>query len=119
MKSLKMLFVLFGFTLVMASCSKDDTTGPVITITSPAEGATLERGKTYPVVGTVTDDEELAEIVAGGNKITSFDSPTKHTLTNLTLTFGQTDTLVNYRISFTAKDKAGNVTSKDVNFKVN
>lgn len=113
-----MLFVLFGFVLVMGSCSKDDTTGPVITITSPAEGSTLERGKTYPVTGTVTDDEELAEIEAGGIKITTFDSKTSHVLANINLPIPTTATVGTGSLTVNATDKAGNKSTKVVTFTI-
>ena len=70
------------------SCSKDST-APTITITSPSEGSTLLRGQTYPVIGKVTDDSELSEIVAGGVTITTFDSKTSHVLANLDLEINQ------------------------------
>lgn len=117
MNTFKVLTLVFILALGLSSCGKDDT-APVINITAPTEGAILMRGTTYQVVGTVTDDEELAKINAGGVLITTFDSPTKHTLANLNLTFGPTDTLVNYKINITAEDKEGNVATKDVNFKV-
>jgi hypothetical protein len=98
----------------------DDKTSPVVNITSPNEGSTLEKGKNYPVTGTVTDDTELAEIdLGGGSKITAFDSPTKHTLANVNLTIPATATSGSQgSITITAKDKAGNVTTKTVTFTI-
>lgn len=115
-----LLFIAVVFSLVFISCDKDDTTGPVITITSPAEGSTLEKGKAIPVNGTVTDDTELAEIdLGGGSKITTFDSPTKHTLANVTFTIPATATTGSQgSITITAKDKAGNVSTKTATFTV-
>ncbi len=112
------VLILTLFTIV--SCSKDDkdTTPPVITITSPAEGSTLEKGKSYPIVGTVTDDTELAEIEAGGVKITTFDPKNSYTFSNLNLPIPAETTLTDAKFTITAKDKAGNVTTKDVNFKI-
>lgn len=111
-------FVLLG--LVFVACGKDeDTTAPVITVTSPAEGATLERGKTYPLQGTVTDDTGLASIELGTSlKITTFDTPTKHTFANINLTIGANDPVGNSVISISATDTAGNKATKTVTVKV-
>ncbi len=117
MQNLKFLTLLLFISLFAVSCSKDDT-APVITITSPAEGATLERGKTYPVLGTVTDDTELAEINAAGVKITTFDSKNVHALTNLNLPIASNATVGNANITITATDKEGNIGTKIVNFKI-
>ena len=117
MQNLKFLTLLLFISLFAVSCSKDDT-APVITITSPAEGATLERGKTYPVLGTVTDDTELAEINVAGVKITTFDSKNVHALTNLDLPIAVNATVGNANITVTAKDKEGNVETKIVTFKI-
>ena len=117
MQNLKFLTLLLFISLFTVSCSKDDT-APVITITSPAEGATLERGKTYPVLGTVTDDTELAEINVAGVKITTFDSKNVHALTNLDLPIAANATVGNANITVTAKDKEGNVETKIVTFKI-
>jgi Bacterial Ig domain len=117
---LNLFSILMAFSLAFISCSKDDTTGPVITITSPAEGSSLEKGKSHTVTGTVTDDTELAEIdLGGGSKITAFDSPTKHTLANVTFTIPATATSGSQGgITITAKDKAGNVSTKTATFTV-
>lgn len=116
-------FKFFGFITLMAltafSCSKDeDTTPPVITITSPAEGAILVKGQTYPVTGIITDDTELKEINAGGVIITTFDSATKHVLANITLPIAANAAPGNYNSTFTATDKAGNKQTKVVNYTV-
>ena len=116
MKTLK-FFSFFVFLSLIIACSKDKT-APVITVTSPAEGAVLERGKTYPVVGTVTDDEELASINAGGVNITTFDSPTKHTFANFTLPIPATATVGASSFKVSATDKEGNAAEKTVNFTV-
>ena len=112
-----LVFMVFSLT----SCQKDDgdTTRPVITITSPAEGAILEKGKTYEVTGTVTDDTELAEIKVGTITITTFDSPTSHAIKGIILTIDENQTSGNGNIVVTAKDKAGNEETKVVNFSVN
>lgn len=117
MQNLKFLTLLLFISLFAVSCSKDDT-APVITITSPAEGAILERGKTYPLSGTVTDDTELAEISGSGFKITTFDSKTSHVLTNITIPIPANATVGNANITVTATDKEGNIGTKTVNFKI-
>ncbi|MBK8668499.1 MAG: hypothetical protein IPN89_03165 [Saprospiraceae bacterium] len=116
MKSIKVLSVIFLLSMMMLpSCSKDDT-APNIVITSPVEGSTLEKGKSYPVTGTITDDTELAEIDAGGVKITTFDSKTSHSLANITLPIPATTTNTAGTFTVTATDKEGNKATKVVNF---
>jgi hypothetical protein len=117
MKSLHILFAFLMLSFVLVSCNKDDV-GPVITITSPAEGSTLEKGKTYPVTGTITDDGELASIKSGSVVITTFDSPTSHTLKDITLTIPTTTTFTDGSLEIVATDKAGNETVKTVTFKI-
>ncbi|MGB4960071.1 MAG: Ig-like domain-containing protein [Saprospiraceae bacterium] len=117
MKTIHFIMFLLISMLSLSSCSKDDN-APVITITAPAEGAILEKGKTYAVQGTVTDDVELAEIDAGGVKITTFDSKTKHTLANLNLPIPANATAGNSTFTVTATDKEGNVGTKTVTFKI-
>lgn len=117
MKSMKLLSIVALLAFTALSCSKDeDTTPPVITITSPAEGAILQKGHTYPVAGTVTDDTELKEINAGGVIITTFDSATKHVLANINLPIDANAAPGNYSSTFTATDKAGNKQTKVVNY---
>jgi len=117
MQNFKFLTLLFAMALMAVSCSKDDTP-PAITITSPAEGATLERGKSYPLTGTVTDDTELVEISGSGFKITTFDSKTSHVLTGITIPIPADAPVGNANITINATDKEGNVGTKTVNFKV-
>jgi hypothetical protein len=117
MKLLHILFAFLMLSFVLVSCNKDDV-GPVITITSPAEGSTLEKGKTYPVTGTITDDGELASIKSGSVVITTFDSPTSHTLKDITLTIPTTTTFTDGSLEIVATDKAGNETVKTVTFKI-
>ncbi len=117
MQNLKLFTLLLAISFLTVSCSKDDA-APVITITSPAEGAILLRGQTYPVVGTITDDTELVEINAAGVKITTFDSKTSHVLANLSLPILANATVGNSNITITATDKEGNVGTKIVTFKI-
>lgn len=112
------VLLLAVFTIV--SCSKDDkdTTNPVITITSPVDGSTLEKGKSYPIIGTVTDDTELAEIDAGGLKITSFDDKKSYTFANISLPIPEDTKETGGILKITAKDKAGNVATKTISFTI-
>lgn len=124
MQNLKFLTLLFFISLFAVSCSKDepepviDKIAPVINITSPVDGAILERGKTYPLSGTVTDDTELAEISGLGFKITSFDSKTSHVLTGITIPIATDAPVGNANITITATDKEGNAGTKTVTFKI-
>ncbi len=119
MRNWSFLVVLLAVFTVFA-CSKDDkdTTAPVITITSPAEGSILEKGKTYPVTGTVTDDTELAEISAGGVKITNFNSKTSFTFENFNLPISANTPDGDGYLEIIAKDKAGNIATKKVSFSI-
>jgi hypothetical protein len=110
-------FLSFLLITIFASCSKDKT-APEIIITSPAEGATLEKGKTYPVQGSVTDDTGLSEIDAGGIKITTFDSKTSHKFANMNLPIPSTATTGSGTFTVTATDTEGNKGSKVVTFKI-
>lgn len=103
--------------LVLSSCSKDDTP-PSITITSPSDGSTLKKGQTYPVQGTVTDDNELAEVNIGGVKVTTFDSKTKLTIANVNLPIPAATTETAGSFTVTATDKEGNTATKTVTFKI-
>lgn len=106
--------------LFLTSCKKDelDSEKPVITITSPAKGAELERGKTYPVTGTVTDDTELAEIVVGSITITQFDTPTSHEIKNISLPIDSSAVPGGAVFIVTAKDKAGNESTETITFTI-
>ncbi|HRO07610.1 MAG TPA: Ig-like domain-containing protein [Saprospiraceae bacterium] len=117
MKFLKFSIMLMALVAIV-SCSKDDTTAPVITITSPVEGSVLEKGKTYPVTGTVTDETELSEIDAGGYKITSFDTKTSYAFANLNLPIPADTKETGGVLKITAKDKAGNVAVKSITFSI-
>ncbi|KXK40922.1 MAG: hypothetical protein J5I52_05640 [Saprospiraceae bacterium] len=117
MKFFKLSVFLFAIFMI-AACGKDDVTAPVITITSPADGSILEKGKTYPVEGTITDDTELAEIVIGDIKVNTFDSPTKHTIANIQLPIPADAEAGSSYFVVTAKDKAGNTATKNINFTV-
>jgi hypothetical protein len=116
MKRLGLLLLVLPV-LVFSSCSKDDTP-PVITITSPAEGSTLLKGQTYPVQGTITDDEELSQVNIGGVNVTTFDSKTKWTIANVTLPISASETSSFGSFTVTATDKEGNTATKTVSFKI-
>ena len=67
MKKLNWAF-LFLFSFAFIACDDDDdevtldTTDPVITITSPTDGATVTAGGEINLEGSVTDNEGLEEI---------------------------------------------------------
>jgi len=117
MQNIKFLSLLLSISFITVSCNKDNDP-PVITITSPAEGAILLRGQTYPLTGNVTDDTELAEIDAAGVKITTFDSKTSHVFTNFTLPIPSNAAVGNGTVTITATDKEGNKGTKTVTFKI-
>ena len=78
----------------------------------------LEKGKTYPVTGTVTDDTELAEISAGEVKITNFNSKTSFTFENFNLPISANTPDGDGYLEIIAKDKAGNIATKKVSFSI-
>lgn len=119
MRNWTFLVVVFAMVTIFA-CSKEDkdTTPPVITITSPADGSTLEKGKSYPVIGTITDNTELAEIDAGGFKITSFDTKNSYSFANVSLPIPADTKETGGVLKITAKDKAGNVATKTISFSI-
>jgi hypothetical protein len=87
--SVAALTMLFGATL-LTSCTKDDTTAPVITLTGGA--VTLDLGDTYTDPGfTATDDKD-------------------GTLTSSVVTSGTVNTsqVGTYTINYTVSDAAGN-----------
>jgi hypothetical protein len=105
--------------LIMAfiACGKENI-GPTITISSPAEGSTLAKGKQNTIEGKVTDDTGLSEINVGNLKITSFDSPTSHSLNNIIFTIPDTTKSTQGSLIFSAKDVDGLTSSKTVTFKI-
>jgi hypothetical protein len=117
MNNIKAIFAGFFLVVTISSCSKDDL-APVIVVSSPLEGAILEKGKTYPIVGIVTDDTELASIDAAGIKITTFDSKTSHSLSGLNLPIDAAAPAGGGNFTITATDKEGNVAKKVVNFTI-
>lgn len=106
-----LLVLLSVSALVLSSCSKDDT-APVITITTPNSGDKVQPGVPFAIAGEVTDDEELAEIKIANNSITTFDTKTKHTLKNISLTLDQSQPKGPIQLNISASDKEGN--SSDV-----
>lgn len=116
MKSLKMVSLFMLVTFIAVSCSKDDTTAPVINITSPVNGQIVKQNTNFNVSGTITDDTELKEIIVAGNSITAFTSKTSHTV-NISLNVGNTP-VGDVNIEISATDKAGNKASKTITLKV-
>lgn len=53
------LFIL-GLVLILSSCGDGD--GPVVSITSPADGTTVSVGSSLEISGTVTDDVEVTSL---------------------------------------------------------
>ena len=99
------------------SCSKEDTKAPIINITEPVDGAKVLAGANLTVKGTVTDDTELNEIVVAGNKITTFNSKTSHTI-DLNLIIPANTTKGDINIEITATDKNNNKATKVIKITV-
>lgn len=114
-----------------------DSKNPEMTISAPAEGATVLRGSDLTLSGTFTDDMELESLTVtlsfnDTKAFTGIDDPwepagspetivlsgTEDTLTNLSL-FGESiaaDCKVgSYVLTLDLKDKSGKMTSQTIN----
>lgn len=93
---LSLLVVGIGTTLTFTGCSKDDTTGPVVTITGATSiELSLNSGTWTDLGATATDDED-------GTVIATSDASSVNPNTNAVGT---------YTITYIATDAAGNVGS--------
>jgi hypothetical protein len=93
--SVAFLTMIFGATL-LTSCTKDDTTAPVITLTGAAS-MTLDLGDTYTEPGFTATDDVDGDITA-------------NVVTSGTVNTAQVGT---YVISYTVSDAAGNTDTQE------
>ena len=93
---LSLLVLGIGTTLTFTGCSKDDTTGPVVTVTGATSiELSLNSGTWTDLGATASDDED-------GTVIATSDASSTNPNTNLVGT---------YTITYSATDAAGNVGS--------
>lgn len=113
MNKLKNLALALTIGLFAISCGDDDSTAPVVNISSPADLTAYAVADTLQLTGNVTEDTELASIVLSSDfglneNVTTFDSDTAHVL-NYNITFDPATTAGDYTLTVTATDDAGNV----------
>lgn len=105
------LFFLFAIGIMIVSCGNKDEVPPTINITSPDDNITITAGDTIQLTATVSDDEELANIIiTDGNtptSITTFDSPTSHALA-YSFTVPEDSPAGTLMLTITASDVEGN-----------
>jgi hypothetical protein len=122
MSKVKNLALAFTIGLLAISCGDDDSNAPVVTISSPAAASSYTVADTLILIGTVTEDEELASILISSDfglseSVTTFDSDTSHAL-NYNITFDPATAVGDYTLTVTATDEAGNVGTDDVQITV-
>jgi len=119
MKFSSVLLVLSFFLLI--SCSDDGA--PVLSITSPENGATFSPGDLVPITGTITDDIGVGSfrIVSEGfdiNEQESFsDTPPSITI-NFSLNLDPMTEPDEYELVLTAFDSDGNSDEEKITIKV-
>ena len=122
MKNLKYLAFAFILGLVAISCGDDDSTAPVVNITSPAASSSYSVSDTINLVGSVTEDTKLETVTLTSDlgidqNVTPLDSDTSH-LFNYNITLDSLTTPGNYSLTVTATDEAGNVGSDNVSISI-
>ncbi|MEZ4910899.1 MAG: DUF4625 domain-containing protein [Saprospiraceae bacterium] len=116
MKSVQFSAIVLLLLVSTVSCSDDDTTAPVISITSPVENAIYTAGQTIPLKGTVTDETELKEVRIQ-NTAQVIDDKLKFVI-DAEITNPDTIAPGNYVMQISAKDASGNSTEKTINFEI-
>ena len=116
MKSVQLSALVLLTFLFSVSCSDDDNTAPVITITSPVENSTYTAGQDIPFKGTVTDETELKEVRLQNNAQV-LDDKLKFVI-DAKISNPDTIQAGNYTMQITAKDASGNSSEKTINFKI-
>ncbi|MBB6610614.1 DUF4625 domain-containing protein [Pontibacter sp. Tf4] len=131
MKKLNWAF-LFLFSFAFIACDDDDdevtldTTDPVITITSPTDGATVAAGGEINLEGTVTDNEGLEEITISmtdpsgattelsDKTIRDFLNDDRNADFDVDITVDANAAPGNWTVNVTAMDDAGNEATESV-----
>ncbi|MER2998445.1 DUF4625 domain-containing protein [Pontibacter populi] len=131
MKKLNWAFlILFSFAFVACDDDDDDvtldTTDPVITITSPTDGATVTAGGVINLEGSVTDNEGLEEITISmtdpdgtetelsDETIRDFLNDDREADFDIDITVDANAAPGDWMVNVTAMDDAGNEATKSV-----
>ncbi len=111
--------------LIMSSCSSGED--PVVTITSPEDGATFAAGDVLNISGTATDDSAITRInVASGSNelvldedlnLSNIVDPTSIPI-NISLTLDTLLTAGEYSVNLSATDDDSNVVSETLTFNI-
>ena len=122
MSKVKNFALAFTIGLLAISCGDDDSTAPVVNISSPAASSSYTVADTIILKGTVAEDTELANILISADfglseNVTTFDSDTSHVL-NYNITLDSQTTTGDYTLTVTATDEAGNVGTDEVSITV-
>ncbi|MEE9440280.1 MAG: Ig-like domain-containing protein [Saprospiraceae bacterium] len=122
MKAFKLFALLMIVGVFVTSCGDDDSTAPVVTISSPANGANFLTGDVVTFESTITEDTKLSLIKLTSDlgldeSITQFNSDTNHN-GNYNITIDSNTVAGSYSIVLTATDDAGNVGSDQVEVNV-
>ena len=122
MNKVKNLALALTIGIFAISCGDDDSTAPVVNITVPATLVPYSVTDTVQLLGTVTEDTELASILISADfglseTVTNFDSDTSHAL-NYNITFDPATAVGTYSLTVTATDDAGNVGSDSVQISI-
>ena len=122
MSKVKNFALAFTIGLLAISCGDDDSTAPVVNISSPAASSSYTVADTIILKGTVAEDTELANILISADfglseNVTTFDSDTSHVL-NYNITLDSQTATGDYTLTVTATDEAGNVGTDEVSITV-
>jgi len=118
MSKIKYLAFLFALGFIAVSCGDDDSTAPVVNLTSPAAGSTYAVTDTILLTGTVTEDTKLESVILSSGlgqdlDLSPIDSDTADVF-NFELTLDSLTTPDDYTLTVTATDEAGNAGSDEV-----
>ena len=119
---IRILSLLFLASFFLVACNRDKE-APVINITSPAPGETVDPGGTFSFQATVTDNEALESITftdGGGltEFISSFDEVDMHAL-NYNITISEDSDPGELNVMITAEDIEGNRAEDDFTITIN
>ena len=115
--------------LFIASCTKEDTENPTISMLSPAMGQSFTSGDIIQAAANITDDTELSaytfKVVNGsGNLTTDFNWISNGSLNGTSDVFASSYEVTdepsgNYQIQFMVQDAAGNTNTVARNISIN
>ncbi|HEV7782762.1 MAG TPA: hypothetical protein VGO58_15915 [Chitinophagaceae bacterium] len=122
---MKRLFPIIVVLFASFGCSKDkDTQNPVILLTTPTLGQVFTNGASIQIIGTVTDDKIVNEVLVRvtnavtGAVIIEFTSTPQSPSTSLNYMLGA-NSGIHYRLQVIAKDGVRNDARVTVEFTCN